>query len=437
MTSFGISNLAFHIPAPSIALETLIESRVKQGISGQRLERALTMTGQQQMRLADWYEDPVTMVAEATRSLLRQPQAPGPEEIRHFYCGTETAQDEAKPISSYVQGLLEVNGRKIGPSCASFEAKHACASGTYALLSGLNALIVEHHAGLNGTAIAGMGDVASYPPGSTAELTQGAGAVAVLLEANPRLLAIDPGITGFWGEDVDDFFRAVGHRHATVRGRYSVECYLRALQGAYNDYKHQALTSGLLTRPPGGHFLDTIDYFVLHAPFQSLPVQALKKLLEEVRRLGTEEAEQELKRLRISAGTNLIQHTGNLYTGSLYLCLANLLETECQRLGTALEGKRILLGSYGSGNTMVVFGGTVAQGACKVIEQWNLRQVIMQQHRPVSLPEYEFLSRLNKFSAEQFNSVRQRRFSTIAPDAYFLDNIRDDGYRIYSKSPLT
>jgi hydroxymethylglutaryl-CoA synthase len=437
MIPFGIGNLAFHIPSRSIELATLIESRIAQGISGDRLERARSFTGQQYMRLADWYEDPVTMVAEATRSLLGQPQAPTPEEIRHFYCGTETAQDEAKPISSYVQGLLEINGRRIGPQCASFETKHACASGTYALLSGLNSLVVEHLAGSSSAAIAGMGDVASYPPGSTAELTQGAGAVAVLLEANPRLLAIDPGITGFWGEDVDDFFRAVGHRHATVRGRYSVECYLRALQGAYDDYKRQALTTGLLTRPPGGHFLDTVDYVVLHAPFQSLPVQAMMRLLEEVRKLSRDEATQELERLRVSAGTSLIRHTGNLYTGSLYLCLADLLESECQRLGTALEGKRILLGSYGSGNTMVVFGGTVARGACQVIEGWNLRQGILRQHQPVSLAEYEFLSQLDKFSPDQFNSVKNQRVATIPSGAYHLDSIRDDGYRVYSKAPLT
>jgi hydroxymethylglutaryl-CoA synthase len=431
MTRFGISDMAFYLPAPSVDLDGLVQRRGEEGVEVDKLLRALDFTGQRHMRVPDGYEDTVTMVAEATRRLLARPGAPALDRVRHFYCGTETAQDAAKPVSAYVQGLVEIDGRQIGPHAATYEVKHACASGTYAVLGGLQALFVEEAAGRSGVAVAAMGDIASYPRGTTAELTQGAGAVSLLLEKDPRLLAIDMGITGIWGENVDDFFRAMNNRHASVRGRYSVECYMRAFVGAYEDYKRQALESGLLQRPPGGHFLDTIDYAILHAPFHSMPVQAMKELLIKLRGMDESMADSELERLRISAGHDLIRRTGNLYTGSLYLCLADLLVQEHRRLGEALEGKRVLLASYGSGNTMVVFGGTVMPGAGKVIEGLGVQEAVTASERPIELDHYEMLAAQDKFSAAEIAWFLRTHARDIPSGAYYLSTIRDDGYRVY------
>jgi len=237
--SYGISDLAFHVPGPSVDLEELIRHRIREGADKTRLERALAYTGSERIRLPDWYEDSVTMLAEATRRLLvRNPRIPL-SEIRHYVSGTETAQDFAKPLSAWAQGLVEVRGERIGPAAATYEVKHACAGGTYAVLGVLNALRVEDTLGLSATGVVGMTDVASFLEGSTAELTQGAGAVALLLERDPKLLEIESALIGVWGESVDDFYRSIGSRHATVRGRYSVDCYLRALEGAYGDFKQR------------------------------------------------------------------------------------------------------------------------------------------------------------------------------------------------------
>ena len=435
MTCFGISDLAFHVPAPTVDLPALVARRVAEGEPEARLARALEYTGQLQMHVADWYEDTVTMVAEATRTLLSRPGAPAPSRIRHFACGTETAKDASKPVSAYVQGLVDVGGQAIGPHTASYEVKHACASGTYALLGVANALAVEARAGRRGVGVAAMGDIASYPRGSTAELTQGAGAVAVLVEEEPRLLALDLGVTGVYGESVDDFFRALTNRHASVRGRYSVDCYLRALHGAYTDYKHLALEVGLVRRPPGGHFLDTFDYAVLHAPFQTLPGRALKNLLAETRGLRAAEAEAEIARLHVAAGLELVRRTGNLYTGSLYLCLADLMVREHERLGAGLEGKRVLLASYGSGNTMIVLGGTVRPGAGEVIRRLGVREAVLGRGRPIDLDEYEDLMRVDKFSGPEHAARFRRRGAAIPAGSYYLERIRSDGYRVYGARP--
>ena len=92
MTSFGISDIAIYLPGPTVDLGELIVRRTEEGCCAERLLKAQDFTGQREMRIPDWYEDTVTMVAEATSILLRRPRAPSPTQIRHFYCGTETAQ---------------------------------------------------------------------------------------------------------------------------------------------------------------------------------------------------------------------------------------------------------------------------------------------------------------------------------------------------------
>jgi hydroxymethylglutaryl-CoA synthase len=431
MKSFGISDLAFHIPNCTVRLEDMMAWRSGQGDEVSRLRRSTEFTGQKHMRVPDWYEDTVTMVAEATRTLLERNGRVAPGDIRYYACGTETPQDESKPIVSYCQGLVEVSGGRVGPRAAVYDLKHACASGTYAMFSVLNTMCVESLAGSTSAGIAAMGDISSYRRGSTAELTQGAGAVAALVEENPRLLAIDLGVTGVWGESVDDFFRSVGQRHASVRGRYSMKCYQEALMGAYGDYKHRALESGLLRRAEGGHFLDNFDYAVLHAPFHSMPAMAMEELLVQVRSMTSEEAAAEVARLHLRDGLNFIRSTGNLYTGSLYLCLGDLLTTEYRRIGEAVEGKRILLASYGSGNTMVVFGAVVVPGAGEVIRRMGVARAVEAQAEFISPDLYDELARLDKFSSADFAATDLRARRPIPTGKYCLDEIREDGYRKY------
>jgi hydroxymethylglutaryl-CoA synthase len=430
--SYGISDLAFHVPGPAVDLLDLIRHRTGQGADEARLQRALAYTGQQRIRIPDWYEDSVTMLAEATRRLLVRNPAVAPSDIRHYLSGTESAQDYAKPLAAWAQGLVEVRGERIGPRAATYEVKHACAGGTYALLGVLNALRAEGEAGLPAAGVVGMTDVASFLEGSTAELTRGAGAVALLLEKDPALLEIDSGLVGVWGENVDDFYRSRGQRHATVRGRYSVDCYMRALEGAYGDFKQRALDSGALSRPPGGHFLDNFDYLVLHAPFHSMPVKALEDLFIRVRGMTPAQARTEMARLRIRETVSSIQQTGNLYTGSLYLCLGDLLVEEDRRLGADLEGRRILLCSYGSGNTMVVFGARVVPGAGAVIRRMGLHAAVSDGALQISAADAAALMAMDRDDPVAHQARVAGRGTEIPEGSYFLQEIRGDGYREYA-----
>ena len=87
---------------------------------------------------------------------------------------------------------------------------------------------------------------------------------------------------------------------------------------------------------------------------------------------------------RSPASLRLPSQVGNIYTGSLYLALASLLEAEASEL----EGKRVGLFSYGSGCTAEFFAGRVQKGAGKFVDKLDLAGPLKDRRR-YTVPEYE------------------------------------------------
>jgi hydroxymethylglutaryl-CoA synthase len=86
----------------------------------------------------------------------------------------------------------------------------------------------------------------------------------------------------------------------------------------------------------------------------------------------------------VAVSLELPSQIGNIYTGSLYLALASLLNAEAAEL----EGKRIGLFSYGSGCAAEFFAGRVVAGAGKMIEQLAVAEPLTNRRR-YTIPEYE------------------------------------------------
>ena len=429
--SIGISGISVYVPERPVALEGLAEARNAMRGEGDRRDflKSLRYTDQEQMRIPEIWEDTVTMIAESVRTLVEHTGI-DPRTVTQFLCGTETPKDNAKPLTSFAQGLLAKDDIPLGPNTGVYEIKHACAGGTYALLAAASQMVVDSLQGLDRPAVVTMGDTSRYDLVSTAELTQGAGAVSMLVERDPSLIRLDLGVTGYHSTSVDDFFRAIGSKVARARGKYSVECYKEALLGAYLDYKAKALEAGLIDVPDGEHFLDQFDYVLLHAPFRRMPIDALVDLLAKARDIEPEEAEAELDRLRARESVEGTGRIGNVYTGSLYVCLGSLLENELDRLGDDLEGKRILFGSYGSGNTMIVFSGTVVPGAAEAIRNIGLREALSKGEF-LGIEDYESRISFDKFDREAYLEHLKTAWGDIPDGRYYLQEIREDGYREY------
>jgi len=118
----GISDISIYIPAPAMDLETLVERRVKLNPRLERhLERACRVTGQKLIRFPEIWEDCATLAATAAYRLLTAHPGMDLKSIRHLAVGTETGVDHAKPVSAYVQGMLQRAGLDLPSTLSSFQ----------------------------------------------------------------------------------------------------------------------------------------------------------------------------------------------------------------------------------------------------------------------------------------------------------------------------
>lgn len=316
----GLDDIGVYVPDGALPLATLAAAR---GVPADKYRDGL---GQDVMAVAPPDEDIVTMAAAAAAPLLERTD---PATLDTLVVGTEGGVDESKAAAIYVHRLLG-----LPRTVKAFEVKQACCGATCGLGLALN--LVARHPGRRALVIGS--DIARYEPGSPGEPTQGAGAVAMLVSAQPRLLAFDTE-WGTYTEDVMDFWRPRYRREAVVDGKYSIKVYLQALAEAWRGYVSA-----------GGPRFEAHDRFCYHLPFTRMAEKAHAAL---ARFCGAEPRPE-----HIGDGLRYSRLAGNSYTASLFMSLASLLETGNDDLG----GRRIGLFSYGSGCMGAFFSGVVQDG---------------------------------------------------------------------------
>jgi hydroxymethylglutaryl-CoA synthase len=413
----GISDMSVFVPPARMSLENILQHRAEEDPSFERrLRKAIESTNQVALRFTRRWEDPVTLTAQAGRDvLLRSGKA---ESVRYFAVGTESSVDMSKPISAYAQGLLQRSGVPLPRELSTFQVQHACAGGTIAMMGVAGMLLAAGRTDESGLVV--CSDVARYEAPSTAEITQGAGAVAMLIEENPRLLELDLATVGFASSDEDDFFRPLPLITAKVKGRYSVECYNEALDAAFQDHARrrgvsprQALTDGHL--------------FVVHVPFNKMAITGMTRLVERYLEASPAEAQSFLEEHHFHEGIEAARYTGNIYSGSAFMSLMFSLWNRWKVEGDGIVGKRVILASYGSGNTMNVVSTVVAPGAPEVLAAWDLDAVLGSAVDASREAYDEFVSR--KQYVWETGEVSDG--SDAAAGEYYLRNIREDGFREY------
>jgi hydroxymethylglutaryl-CoA synthase len=415
----GISDIGIHIPTPRMDLEYLIRERVSSEPKlARHMDRAVSTTGQKAIRFPNLWEDTATMAAQASRNLLAKRDAEELAGLRYLVSGTETTVDHSKPVSAYVQGMLQRSGVEVPNSISSYQVQHACAGGTLSLINVAGLLAMSDRDSESGLVIAS--DIARYKASSTAEITQGAGAVSLLVEPSPALIELDLGTVGYCSQDVDDFFRPLGSSIAQVKGRYSMEVYQQNFEQAFFDHCQR------IGEDPA-EVLSSTDMFILHTPFRNMPEMAMSRLLKLHLGLSTEESEDFLARRGFFRGVDPIAQIGNTYSASMYLFLAFLLKDRFEAIGEAVVGKKLLLASYGSGNTMIVVAGTVAPGAPEVIESWDLDRIFTSA-RQSTMDDYLIYTAGPYADSEYAKLMSSIRVPT---DAFYLAGVREDGYREY------
>jgi hydroxymethylglutaryl-CoA synthase len=365
--SVGIEAIHAYAPQDALPLAALAEAR---GVPATKLTEGL---GVKAMAVASPCEDVVTLAATAGARCLRAARV-DPREIGLLLVATETGVDHSKPVSIFVHELLGV-----GPQCRTYEVKHACYGGTAALMTAAD--WVRANGARPRRALVVAADIARYALGSPGEPTQGAGAVAMLISAEPRALFLSEE-SGLHAANVYDFWRPLERREALVDGKHSIDCYLDALTGAFRAYRD-------LERPPlepDEGLVDRLARVLYHTPFPKMAAKAHRRLLDIDRPGGADDAAYAASyRELVAPGLEAVAQVGNTYTASLYFCLAAVLESDAR----ALTGRRLGFFSYGSGCCAEFFTGLVPSSAAS-LPATGVRDVLARR-RLIDVPAYEQL----------------------------------------------
>src|SRR4051812_2026277 len=180
----GVSAMSLYVPPFRVNLENWCDW------TGNSWEKISAVVGRS-FRVPGRHENVYTMAANAVLRLIRANDI-DPRRIGFLGLGTESSTDNAAGaviVRGMVDRALESFGLpRLSRTLEVPEFKHACLGGIYALKSALRYVAFD---GSDRQAIVVSADVAEYERGSTGEQTQGAGAVAMLVERTPRLLAVD------------------------------------------------------------------------------------------------------------------------------------------------------------------------------------------------------------------------------------------------------
>ncbi len=339
--NIGIDRISFYTSHYFVDLKTLAQARQVDS------EKYYVGIGQEKMGIPAPDEDVVTLAASAAYPLKRDGEL---DDVELLLFATETGIDQSKAAGIYVHGLLEMQ-----PRCRTVELKQACYSGTMAIQMAVG--FVARNPSKKALVI--TSDVARYELGSPGEATQGCGSTAMLISADPRIMVIEPE-SGYYTEDVMDFWRPNYRSEALVDGKYSTMVYIHALIESWKQYA--AAT---------GRELTDFDRFCYHIPFTKMAEKAHLKLC---RKFKVPTDPEQMQRL-LEESLRYSRITGNCYSGSMYVGLTSLLDTAEEDL----SGKRIGLYSYGSGCVGEFYSGIVQPGYRDVLYADQHRKMLAER----------------------------------------------------------
>ncbi len=269
--SIGISGLAAYVPPYRVWLEDWCEW------TGNHWPKTREVVGRS-FRLRGQNHSVYTLAATAVMRLIRQYDI-DPTRVKFLGLGTESSTDNSAGaiiVKGMIDQALVAEGKlPIARSCEVPEFKHACLGGIYGMKGARRQLALD---GAGGQAIVVCADIAEYARGSSGEPTQGAGAVAMLLEENPTLAEVDLIRSGsasdyrimdfrkpmlrFCGQD-----RSESHQvqdYPVFNGKYSATCYIDETLHALDDmYEKRGLVAA--------DYLRSLQTVFMHRPYRRMP----------------------------------------------------------------------------------------------------------------------------------------------------------------------
>ena len=349
--TIGIDKIGFATSPYVLRLKDLAAAR---DTDPEKLSKGLLLKEQS---VAPITEDIVTLAATAADDILTDEDK---EAIDMVILATESGIDQSKAAAVFVHGLLDIQ-----PFARSFEMKEACYAATAAL--DYAKLHVEKFPQSKVLVIAS--DIAKYGIGTPGEPTQGAGAVAMLISQNPRILSFNDDNVA-QTRDVMDFWRPNYATTPFVNGIYSTQQYLDSLKTTWAEYQKRT-----------GLALTDFAAICFHLPYPKLALKGLKKILDK----SVSEEKKDQLQYNFDQSILYSQRVGNIYTGSLFLGLLSLLENDPQ----LKAGDRIALFSYGSGAVSEIFSANLVPDFEQLLDHKRMEK--LDQRTVLSVADYERL----------------------------------------------
>jgi hydroxymethylglutaryl-CoA synthase len=478
----GISGLAVHVPPYRIDLKDWCEW------TGSPWDKTNAVVGRS-FRMRGPQQSVYTMAATAVIRLFERYDI-DPQRVGFLGLGTESSTDNSAG-AVIIKGMLDegLRARGLPPisrHCEVPEVKHACLGGIYALKHGLRYLALEED---DRCAIVVSADIAEYARGSSGEPTQGAGAVAMLLERDPKLLSIDLKSIGSASA-----YRAVDFRKPVLRniirgklnchfqdlpvfnGKYSTTCYLDEILHALNEMLrrmkvspaeyYRGLGAAFMHRPyhkmplssfamsylfglanDGASGLSKLEAHCRRANLDSeavlIEMRSTPDILQLVRdrnidedvyplsiallkKFRTSKVFKELISSKLSLGAEPMKDIGNVYCAALPAWIAAGLE-EAAEQKLDLSGRNILAVGYGSGDAAEAIPMVLVDG-------WETaaRRIGFQK----ALESYQTLT---QSQYESLHDVGDAKGLTDLKDGFIVDsvgessnpNFSDEGIEYY------
>jgi hydroxymethylglutaryl-CoA synthase len=378
----GIDQLGVYTSKQFLSLETLAIAR---NIDPKKYTQGI---GIKEISIASPGEDVVTLAANAGYRALKAADI-SPEDVGLLIVGTESSVDKAKPSATQVHELLGISN-----ACRVYDIMHACVAATYGVLSAIDWL----HNSKNKYALIIASDIARYERETLAEPTQGAGAVAMLLSQNPRLMVLEE--LAHYSKNVYDFWKPLDKEYPIVKGAYSGQCYVKAVKECFSQIE-----------------INSNSAFIYHTPFP--------KLVQHAHTLVTSMISPALDWKyhydeKVSDSIIFPSRVGNIYTASLWLALFSLIENYYHKKGETLSGFNDItnkydgcyLFSYGSGCGSALIRGEFVDTSATMAKNYTLKEELDNRTR-LSIEEYEAL---NYFMGEAKNSYDSGLFKFIGID---------------------
>lgn len=404
-TAIGISGMKLYTPPFRVPLEAWCDW------TGNPWDKVRSVVGRS-FRVRGPHESIYTMAANAVLRLILD-YGVDPRRVGLLAFGTESSTDNsagAVVVRGMLDRALKAEGLPpISRHCEVPELKHACLGGVYAIKGAARYLA---HDGRGKQAIVVCADIAEYERGSTGEQTQGAGAVALLLEEEPALYELDLFRSGCSSDYRGPDFRKPHRRHSmegyggagalrdfpVFSGKYSTMCYVDATLRAVDDLL------GRLDVPPR-ELYHAVEAVFFHRPYHQMPMNAMAAMylwglsvaeahrpelltlcgeagadpgrtlaemgsrpdlfervlagkageevypesMKVVKHFRTTPKFKEIVATKMALGSERMKDLGNLYTAALPAWIAAGLE-EALETGRDLDGKDLLTVGYGSGD---------------------------------------------------------------------------------------